>query len=62
MKFIKEDLPYDISELFFSGVFWYCASSEIFIKGKSIGLPVAVGVGKTKYQAVVDMRAIKESK
>ena len=56
MEFIKENLPNDVSELFFSGAFWYCASYETITKGKAIGLPTTVGVGKTKEQAILDMR------
>lgn len=56
MEFIKQNLPDDICELFFSGIFWYCASAEKFTKGKSIGLPTTVGVGKTKEQAIADMK------
>ena len=56
MEFIKENLPIDVSELFFSGAFWYCASAEIFTKGKAIGLPTTIGAGKTKEQAILDMR------
>lgn len=54
MHIERKNLPSDVGEIFFSGRYWYAASSETRLNNR----PVAVGCGKTRDAAIADMRKL----
>lgn len=51
--FIRNNLPHDVADVYFSGTYYYAASVD-----KVSDKPKGVGCGKTQEEAITDMRKL----